>query len=162
MTISMSNSSFGFAANAYHGQLAGMAKPGLFQSTQQDMNMLLENNVKAIATLTMEEWDNDTNTKSKFSYAHFPIPNFDSPTLDQTIEFCEWVDKHLMSGIDVVCHCFMGVGRTGTMIACYRVHHGEIPETAIWHVRNIRPAIETKEQEDAVSEYYEYLRQLKK
>ena len=162
MASKMTNSSFGFAASAYQGQLAGMAIPGLFQSLEQDMDMLLENNVGAIATLTMEEWVNSTDTKDKFSYAHFPIPNLDAPTLDQTIKFCEWVDRHLTSGINVVCHCFMGVGRTGTMIACYRVHHGEVSETAIWHVRNIRSAIETKEQEDAVSEYYEYLRKHKK
>jgi len=154
----MTNSSFCFAVDGHVGRLAGMAKPGLLQPLNLDLAMLLENNVHAIITLTAEKWTNTTETKGLFDYAHFPIPNFDTPTLEQTIEFCDYVDQQLNNRINVVCHCLFGVGRTGTMLACYRVHLGESPVEAIQNVRSIRRAMETPEQEQAVVEYHNHLK----
>ena len=52
-------------------------------------------------------------------------------------------------------HCIRGMGRTGTMIACYLVKaYGMTGRTAINEVRRLRPgSIETKEQEQIVESY---------
>lgn len=153
----MSNQTFNFAVSAYNGKLAGMARPGLFQSLQDDVDMLLENNVRCIITLTDDEWIDDCERKDLFAYKHYAIGNFEAPSMEQISDFCECVDEHLKNGRNVVCHCFMGVGRTGTMLACYRVHLGEEPQTAIENVRNVRAAIENKDQEQVVYDFYNTL-----
>jgi len=53
-----------------------------------------------------------------------------------------------------VVSCYAGIGRTGTVLACYLVHRGEEPAEAIIRVRRLRPgSIETPEQETAVRQY---------
>ena len=48
-------------------------------------------------------------------------------------------------------HCGAGIGRTGTMIACYLVDKGFSAEEAIQLVRQARPgSIETREQEQVI------------
>ncbi|HCA46062.1 MAG TPA: protein-tyrosine-phosphatase, partial [Armatimonadetes bacterium] len=48
-------------------------------------------------------------------------------------------------------HCMAGLGRTGTMIACYLVSQGMPAEEAIAEVRRARPgSIQTEQQEQAV------------
>lgn len=56
-------------------------------------------------------------------------------------------------------HCKHGLGRTGTMLACYLVKTRAISgEEAIKTIRRLRPgSIETREQERAVLEFQRYL-----
>ena len=59
----------------------------------------------------------------------------------------------------VVVSCYAGIGRTGTVLACYLVHRGEEPAEAINRVRQLRPSsIQTPEQEAAVYQYADWAR----
>ncbi|CAI8006697.1 Dual specificity protein phosphatase 23, partial [Geodia barretti] len=54
----------------------------------------------------------------------------------------------------VVVSCYVGIGRTGTVLACYLVKRGADPADAINEVRRLRPgSVQTPEQEAAVHEY---------
>jgi atypical dual specificity phosphatase len=82
-----------------------------------------------------------------------------APAPEQIERFVSVVADRLATGQTVGVHCAAGVGRTGTMIACYLVSTGMTPEQAIATVRRRRPgAVETTEQERAVWDYWRRLR----
>jgi atypical dual specificity phosphatase len=81
-----------------------------------------------------------------------------APTLQQVqeavamISFC--LDRHL----PVVVHCLAGLGRTGTILACYLVSMEMPANNAIIVIREWRPgSIETSEQEAVVYEYERFI-----
>ncbi|CAL4131762.1 unnamed protein product [Meganyctiphanes norvegica] len=88
------------------------------------------------------------------------VPEFLAPTMTQIDNFIGICDWSRSAGLAVCVHCRMGRGRTGTMLACYLVKYfNKTPQEAIAQIRQLRPySIETREQEYAVEDYYEYIR----
>lgn len=73
------------------------------------------------------------------------------------------ITKEVMDrGDAVVYHCFGGKGRTGTALACFllKFHSDQFDaETAMAHIREIRPkSIETESQELFIRNYERYLK----
>ena len=85
---------------------------------------------------------------------HVPVEDMHPPTAKQ-VELClSAVEKAHARNFAVVIHCGAGLGRTGTMLACYFVKKGMTAASAIAHVRRVRPgSVETPEQTDAVADY---------
>ena len=67
------------------------------------------------------------------------------------IQFIEYsLSNHRTVGVS----CGAGLGRTGTILACYLVTQGYDADAAINQIRKNRPgSIETQEQEDAIKAY---------
>ncbi|MBN2223934.1 MAG: dual specificity protein phosphatase family protein [Deltaproteobacteria bacterium] len=153
-----SKKSFCEGARRDHHRLYAMALPGLVRSVEDDLKILIAHNVGAIVTMTQDPLILPLQFRPLFAQFHMPVENFEPPTIDQIGRFVDFVNEQFDRDINVAVHCLMGIGRTGTAIAAYRVSRGETPDQAIEGLRKIRNFIETKEQEEMVWEYYRHLR----
>jgi len=85
---------------------------------------------------------------------HLPVPDFHAPTPDQLAIAVETVVAAVAASERVAIHCAAGLGRSGTVAACYLVELGREWTAAIESIRAVRPgAIETAEQVAAVEVY---------
>ena len=93
-----------------------------------------------------------------FEYKHIPVVDLTSPTQGQIDEFVAFINSLTSSKKKTVVHCDAGIGRTGTMLACYLVSKGYSAQKAVTEVRRKRPgSVETLEQEDTIIKYEERL-----
>jgi atypical dual specificity phosphatase len=85
---------------------------------------------------------------------HLPVPDFTPPTPAQLEQGVTAIESAISGGHMVAVHCGAGLGRTGTLVACYPVKRGLGPDEAVARIRAARPgSVETPQQEAAVIEY---------
>jgi protein-tyrosine phosphatase len=85
----------------------------------------------------------------------FPIRDMAIPSRPTMQRILDKIDASIAAGVPVYLHCWGGVGRTGTVVGCYLVHHRlAIPGQAALdqivalrqHILPARPSPETDEQ----------------
>ncbi|HHT9126182.1 MAG TPA: dual specificity protein phosphatase 23 [Candidatus Brocadiia bacterium] len=133
------------------GEIAGMARPA---STIHDFESLRDDGIDAIVSLTENPLNKPLIEEFGFEYVHIPIEDLSVPTMDQVEDFVEFATRMRNDGKKIVVHCGAGIGRTGTMLACYLVSKGYSAEESIDEVRRKRPgSIETDEQVEVIHRY---------
>ena len=89
----------------------------------------------------------------------FEVPDSGSPTVEQTDKILSLIETCKLTKEGILINCTDGLGRTGTILACYFLKGNKnYPQMssrdAIERVRTIRPnSVETREQENFVLEY---------
>jgi len=133
--------------------IGGMGVPYL----KGDSKLLKALNVGLVINLTGHETPCSAEYKSLGIEEYFiVVEDLMPPTIDQIDEFIKKTDEYMIQGKNVVVHCHAGLGRTGTMIACWLVAKKDyLPEGAITKVREQRPgSVETRQQENIIKEFY--------
>tara|TARA_B100001123_G_scaffold428265_1_gene544933 strand:- start:1872 stop:2372 length:501 start_codon:yes stop_codon:yes gene_type:complete len=131
-------------------ELAGSQGP----ASLEDLSYLHHQGVRAIIRMEKQTIAADTENLVDMVDMFEMVPDFTPPKLEQIKRMIAFIDEQLKANRPVTVSCYAGIGRTGTVLACYLVHRGAIPDDAIYRIRKLRPgSIETPEQEETVFRY---------
>lgn len=136
------------------GELAASARP----RSRFQLTWLRWHGIKAVLSLTEEPLPKELFGSKDFSgvsHCHVPIVDHSAPNLEQLLEACRFIHEQNTLKQPVLVHCLGGLGRTGTVLACYLMIHENItPELAISRVRALRPGSIERMQEESIQKFY--------
>ena len=134
------------------GRICAMALP-----SEADIGLLRSCGFTAVVSIASEEYADPVGEWCQaggLRYARYRVADMTVPEAADVRDFVAEVAHELEHGGRVAVHCLGGVGRTGTMIACYLVSAGSTADEAIDEVRRRRPgSVQTRSQELAVARY---------
>ena len=134
-------------------KLAGSGIPTSFD----ELDWILQQGVKSIVTMTEnslpEEWTRE------IGYLHIPTPDLTAPDMEKIDLAVEFIHQNITDNQAVMVHCAAGMGRAGTILACYLVKYRKYSaKDAIEKIRSERPgSIQSEVQELAISYYQKHV-----
>jgi len=138
----------------WNNRVAGSAHPGQGSNLVSSLSSLRIHGIQAILSLTEEPLEFSTLREFEMNYLHVPIDDFTAPTPDQVEESIHFMMDQIEQQNGVMVHCHAGIGRTGTILACFMVRQDMDANQAIQYVRRLRPgSLEVYSQEYAVHQY---------
>jgi protein-tyrosine phosphatase len=142
-------------------RLAGAAVPGEggswgLEYLLADLRELVGKGIRRLVSLTDQARHfGPACRRVGLKWTYFPIRDFDVPRRDAGFDdLVEGVRAEAAAGRAVCVHCYAGIGRTGLVLACVLGRYCSIDgQEAIRRLRDLRPALETGEQERFVRRY---------
>ena len=152
------------------GQLAGCARPGQYRSDphdasggsetgaaaalDRDIAWLRCQGIRAVLSLTETPLPNDVLGRHGMNVLHIPVPDLQPPTPEGLLRALGFIDRQQSMSRPVAVHCLAGQGRTGTVLAAYRIRAGASPQQALRELREICPgAVSAEVQERALEAF---------
>jgi len=117
-----------FAAGAYPGK----ERSGIHELDSENIKALENSGIEVFVNLT-QDYEGGTDAhldrydaflSSNAVIERFPIPDVSVPPADLMEEILQCVDAHLIEGRAVYVHCWGGLGRAGSTVACWLMRHG--------------------------------------
>ena len=109
--------------------------------------------VKSIVTIREEPLDEDW--VKNMNYLHVHSNDMGVPDFSDLVFSVDFIHSRITNNEPVMVHCLAGLGRTGTILACYLIKYEKMSaEDAITHVREKRHgSIQSFVQEEMIFQY---------
>ena len=136
-------------------KLAGSAIP----TSKEEVDWLKQEGVKSIVTIREEpledEWIKDVN------YLHVHSNDMGIPEFSDLVNSVDFIHQRITNDEPVMVHCLAGLGRTGTILACYLIKYEDMAaDDAIEKIRRERHgSIQSFSQEEIIFRFEKFVRE---
>ena len=135
-------------------KLAGSAIP----TSIDEVQWAIDQGVKSIITVREEPLDDDW--VKDVNYLHISSNDMGVPEFADLTYAVDFIHRRITNSEPVMVHCLAGMGRTGTLLACYLIKYQKMSASeATEKVREERPgSIQSYPQEEIIFRFEKFLK----